>query len=559
MKRRKIDNTPKITALYERLSREDDLNGESNSITNQKQKLENYAAEHGFENLAHYTDDGYSGSSFNRPAWKKLMEDVEADRVGTIISKDMSRIGRNYLEVGQYTEVIFPQKGVRFIAIDNGVDSDDPSTSEFAPILNLVNEWYVKDHSEKVRMSYRARSSAGEHTASCPIYGYRKDPDHKGHWIVDVEAAAVVRRIFQMAAEGKTPAQIASILYREKVESPACRLAQLYPNRKMPENIYNWKGRSIQTYLTSREYMGETVNFKTSIPSYKCKKRLRNPPENMEIIENTHEAIIEPELWNLVQEVQKQVLAEKKPCVPIEGNSPLVGYVFCADCRAPMLNARGRALPRKNAKGEPTGGYTKPVDEFCCKTYTNGLKRRQHLCSRHMVHTEALTELTLDALRQCAKEALEDEQAFLSRIRGQNRRQLQSEAYQSVKKDYQRKKKRRDELDDLIQGAYEANFKGMLTDERLCALVTGYEAEQETLNRELESLETELESWKECQKDGAAFLKLLRKRTEFTELTEEICSTFLEKIVVHERSGEKGAYTQEIEIYFKFIGKVGEG
>ena len=556
MRRKKIDNTPKITALYERLSREDDLNGESNSITNQKQKLETYAAEHGFENLVHYTDDGYSGSSFNRPAWKRLMEDVEAGKVGAIIAKDMSRIGRNYLEVGQYTEIVFPQKGIRFIAIDNGVDSDDPSTSEFAPILNLVNEWYVKDHSEKVRMSYRARSGAGEHTASCPLYGYCKDPEHKGHWIVDEEAADVVRRIFRMASEGMTPGQIAGVLYREKVESPACRLARLYPNRKMPENPYNWKGRSIQTYLTSKEYMGMTVNFKTCVPSYKCKKPIRNEEKDMEVIQNTHEAIIEPELWHRVQEAQKQALAGRTRSVPIEGKTPLAGYVYCADCGAPMLNIRERSLPRKNAKGEPTGGHTKPLDQFCCKTYINGRKRREKVCSRHMVHTQALTELTLEALRATAQAALSDESAFLSRIADENHRDWDADHRKEVKTQRNRKRRRCEELDRLIQGAYEANFKGNLTDERLTVLVDGYEREQEGLISDLNELDAQMETWKSRERDGRGFLKLVRKYSEFSALTPEVCENFLEKIVVHERSGEKEEHSQEIEIYLKFIGKV---
>jgi hypothetical protein len=360
-----------------------------------------------------------------------------------------------------------------------------------------------------------------------------------------------------MAAEGKTPGQIAGILYREKVESPACRLAQLYPNRKMPENIYNWKGRSIQTYLTSREYLGMTVNFKTNVPSYKCKKRVRNEEKDMEVTENTHEAIIEPELWNRVQEVQKRVLAERKPCVPIEGRTPLMGYVFCADCGAPMLNVRERSLPRKNAKGEPTGGHTKPLDQFCCKTYINALKRRQQTCSRHMVHTQTLTELTLEALRTITQAALSDEQAFLNRIAAQNLQDWGAEHRKEVKAQRTRKRRRCEELDNLIQSAYDSNFKGLLTDDRLAVLVEGYEREQERLLWELKDLDAQIAAWTSREKDGRGFLNLARKVSQFPALTEEVCEMFLEKILVHERCGEKEECRQEVEIYFKYIGRVG--
>lgn len=556
MKRKKIDNTPKITALYERLSREDDGMGESGSITNQKKKLEAYVAEQGFTNPVHYTDDGYSGSSFNRPAWKQLMEDVDAGKIGTIIAKDMSRIGRNYLEVGHYTEIVLPQKGVRFIAIDNGVDSNDPSTSEFAPILNLVNEWYVKDHSEKVRMSYRARSYAGEHTASCPLYGYKKDPDQKGHWIIDEEAAEVVRYIFSLALEEKTPGQIATILFENRVEKPSCRLARLYPNRKMPDNPYGWLASTVSTYLSSEEYMGTTINFKTHKPSYKSKKEVKNSREQMEVMEATQAAIIEPDVWYRVQEVQRELRERKGKAVPIEGWTPLKGYVFCADCGAAMCNVRSRSYPRKNGKGKLTGGRTKPLDLFNCKTHLNSQKRHQNCCSQHTVHTSALTELTLEALRQVAQEAFCDEQGFLANIKSENARQWQSETRREVNRSLSEKQKRCAELDELIQGAYEANFKGKLTDERLSILVSRYETEQEPLMKEIADLEKQIRKWQETQKDGRAFMSRLKQIADFSTLTAEICSLFLERIVVHERVRQGDEISQEIEIYFKFIGKV---
>ena len=557
MRRKKTDDTPKITALYERLSREDNNEGESCSIQNQKTKLEAYVADHGFENPVHYTDDGFSGRDFNRPAWKRLMEDVEAGKVSTIIAKDMSRVGRNYLEVGHFTEIVFPRKGVRFIAIDSGVDSENPETSEFAPILNLVNEWYVKDHSEKVRMSYRARSAAGEHLATCPLYGYRKDPDHKGHWLIDPEAAEVVRTMFRLAAGGKTPGQIAKMLYDNQIESPACHLARLYPKRKMPEMPCHWLGNTVRTYLSSREYIGTMVNFKTNVPSYKSKRRMRNSPERMEVIPDTHEAIIDKELWEKVQEVLQNGKQEKNRVVPIPERTPLAGYVYCADCGAPMLNNRARSHPRKDKNGRHTGGKTKPLDLFECRSYVNSQRKRQVVCTRHTVHSAALEELTLTALRQIVQQALRDEAAFLDRIQAENQTLWDSEHRQEQIKCRREKQRRCAELDRLIQGAYEANFKGNMTDGRLKLLVDGYEAEQETLTQEIAVLEEQERQWQAEQKDGKAFLTRLKQAGAFPALTPEVCSLFLEKIVVHEREGQGQEMTQKVEIYFKCIGKVG--
>ena len=554
MKRKKIDNTPKITALYERLSREDDLNGESNSITNQKQKLETYAAENGFENLVHYTDDGYSGSSFNRPAWKRLMEDVEAGKVGTIIAKDMSRIGRNYLEVGQYTEIVFPQKGIRFIAIDNGVDSNDPSTSEFAPILNLVNEWYVKDHSEKVRMSYRSRDYAGEHISNMVLYGYRWDPDNKGHWIVDEEAARVVRRIFQLAAEGNGPGEIASILYREKVEKPSYYRARRTQAESLPDNPYGWESTTIRRLLVSEEYLGFTTNFKTNMPSYKSKRAVPLPKEQWNILEGTQEPIIDWELWRKAQEVQKSLREAKPKSKRFDAVNPLQGCVFCSDCGKALRNVRKREYPKLDKEGNLTGKVCKAQDFFACPTYLNSQKHRQKICSRHMVHTEVLKVLVLESLRQLAQAAMADEQTFLAAISRANLRDMESDNVKVWKASLRKCQKRHAELDGLIQGAYEANFKGNLTDERLAHLVDKYEAEQEQIEAEIQSLQSRCQTVQEQQRDGKQFLSIIRKATAFEELTTEIMETFVDKIVVHQHVGSRFKYQQEIEIYFKYIG-----
>lgn len=280
-----------ITALYERLSRDDDLDGESNSIVNQKLYLQNYADEHGFTNCKHYTDDGWSGGNFDRPGWKSLIADVEAGKVGVILAKDMSRIGRNYLETGFYTEVVFRKHNVRFIAIANGVDNDHPETGEFVPFLNIMNEWYLKDQSKKVTAAYQLRGKSGLPTNNNCLYGYRKDPDVKHHWLVDDEAAAIVRRIYQMACEGHGPSEIARILTKEKVDNPgyyytkhACGMRSDYTKEA---HAHDWNSLTISRILTHQEYLGHTVNFRSGKRYYKDKRRA-NPPEKLLIFENTH-------------------------------------------------------------------------------------------------------------------------------------------------------------------------------------------------------------------------------------------------------------------------------
>ena len=320
-----------ITALYERLSRDDDLDGESNSIVNQKLYLQNYADEHGFTNCKHYTDDGWSGGNFDRPGWKSLIADVEAGKVGVILAKDMSRIGRNYLETGFYTEVVFRKHNVRFIAIANGVDNDHPETGEFVPFLNIMNEWYLKDQSKKVTAAYQLRGKSGLPTNNNCLYGYRKDPDIKHHWLVDEEAAAIVRRIYQMACEEHGPSEIARILTKEKVDNPgyyytkhACGMRSDYTKEA---HAHDWNSSTISRILTHQEYLGHTVNFRSGKRYYKDKRRA-NPPEKLLIFENTHEPIVTKETWELAQCTLKSI----KRTDTLGVANPLTGLVYCAEC-----------------------------------------------------------------------------------------------------------------------------------------------------------------------------------------------------------------------------------
>ncbi len=309
----------KITALYERLSRDDEQSGDSNSIVNQKKMLEKFATEQGFVNLRHYTDDGWSGTNFDRPDWKRMLADIEDGTVGCVIVKDMSRIGRNYLEVGFYTEVLFRKKNVRFIAISNNVDSAlNDGSNEFAPFLNIMNEWYVRDTSRKIKSVLHNKGMDGKHLTSNAIYGYKKDPDDPDLWIIDEEAAAVVRRIYQLIMDGNGPMQVARILKDEKIERPSYYLAKqgLGTCRGSCDmsRPYTWTATTVSDIVKKPEYMGHTVNFRTKKESYKDKHSVHNSPEDWVIFENTQEAIVDEETWLTVQKIRETKHRPKFSC-----------------------------------------------------------------------------------------------------------------------------------------------------------------------------------------------------------------------------------------------------
>ncbi|WP_425755552.1 recombinase family protein [Ihubacter sp. rT4E-8] len=379
----------KITALYERLSRDDESAGDSNSIVNQKKYLEGYAAQYSFSNIVHYTDDGWSGGNFDRPAWKRLVADIEAGKVALVLTKDMSRIGRDYLQTGFYTEVLFRKFGVRFIAIGNSIDSADPSSSEFAPFVNIMSEWYLRDLNRKQRTAIRVKGESGKPTTNCAIYGYRKNPNDKYHWLIDEEAAAVVRRIFQLTIEGHGPYEIATMLCEAKVETPAAYFARqgrgVWKSREDIPRPYSWNGFAVGQILSKLEYMGHTVNFRTHKESYKDKRAVVHSPEDWLIFENTHEAIVDKETWELAQKLRK---TPRRHDTIGEAN-PLTGLLYCADCGAKLYNHRSRG----------TADKPYPSDWFDCSTYT--LTRQKHgiACSNHHISTKALRTLILETIR----------------------------------------------------------------------------------------------------------------------------------------------------------------
>lgn len=534
----------KITALYERLSRDDDIAGDSNSIKNQKSYLEGYALQQGMTNCVHYTDDGWSGGNFDRPGWKRLVADIEAGKVGTVLVKDMSRIGRDYLQTGFYTEVMFRQHGVRFIAIGNGVDSADQNSNEFAPFLNIMNEWYLRDLSRKQKAAIRVKGESGKPTTNGIIYGYRKDPDQKYHWLIDEEAAAVVRRIFQLTIEGKGPYDIARILYEDKIEAPAVYLGKqgigTWKSKTDYSNPYNWSGYMVGVILARPEYMGHTVNFRSHKESYKDKLGVPNPKEEWLIFENTHEAIIDKETWELAQTLRK---TPRRIDTLGEAN-PFTGLLFCADCGAKLYNQRSRG----------NGTTNRPHDAFDCSSYKLAHQKHAKACSSHYIRTKALRTLVLDTIRTVSTYAIANQEEFLDKVRSASQMR-QATAAKEAKRKLNKDRKRVEELETVIQKLYESYAVGRVSEERFDSLLARYEEEQKALRESVSEAEQQLAVFAEDTTRADQFLSLAKKYTDFSELTTPMLNEFVDKIIVHAPEKVDGDRVQEIEIHLKFIGR----
>lgn len=554
MKPKKLGNG-KITALYERLSRDDDLTGDSNSIINQKKMLEDYAKANGFTNCVHFTDDGWSGGSFDRPSWKRMIEGIGKGEIAAVLVKDLSRVGRDYLQVGFYTEVMFREKGVRFVAITNGVDSDKRESSEFAPFLNIMNEWYIRDCSRKITSVLRARGMSGKHTNSHCIYGYKKDPNDKDHWIIDEEAAEVVRRIYRMALESKGPYEIARILALEKVERPSYYLAQRgvgkHQSNFNPAERYTWRGGTVADILSKPEYMGHTVNFRTYKESYKDKRSRMTPKEDLVIFENTQEAIIDKETWERVQSLRKTIRRTDS----IGKANPLTGLMFCADCGAKMYNHRGKAGNARDWAGRPNGKKRPDRDEYNCSRYDLGNQHYDKYCTTHLIRTAVVNELLLEAIKGVCDYALSSEAEFMAQVCSASEAR-QEKAARAIRQRKQRNEKRTDELTRLIRKLYEDNVSGRLSDTIFEQMLSDFEAELSDLTEIISQDQQELERISRETINAEKFLSLVRKYTDFSELTPAMINEFVEKILVHQAQGKGASRTQEIEIFFNFVGKV---
>lgn len=555
MRTKKAENE-KITALYERLSRDDEMVGDSNSIVNQKKMLEDYAKQNGYTNIEHFTDDGYSGGSFDRPDWKRMVAGIEDGSIGTVIVKDMSRIGRDYLQVGFYTEVMFKEKEVHFIAIANGVDNQKRESSEFAPFLNIMNEWYIRDSSRKVTTVLRARGMEGKHTTNNAIYGYRKSEEDKNQWVIDEEAAEVVRRIYRMSLEGKGPYEIARILSEEQIERPSYYLAKRGLGTCRSNNNtatpYVWRGATVRDILSKPEYMGHTVNFRSYKESYKDKRAKKTPKEDWVIFKNTQEAIVSEEMWNKVQELRKTV---RRTDTVGEAN-PFTGLLYCADCGAKMYNHRGGAGRARNWKGELNGKRRPDRDEYNCSTYNLSRQSYDKQCSQHYIRTEVVRKLVLETIKAVSDYVITNEEEFINRIYSTSR-DKQKESIRSLKRKIAQDTKRVNELNMLMKKLYEDNISGKLSDKRFEFMLSEFENEQDTLEISMENAKAEIEKYESDTVRADKFIELVKRYTDFSELTTPMLNEFVEKILVHEADYSSGERVQEVEIYLNFIGKIG--
>ena len=526
----------KITPLYERLSRDDELQGESNSISHQKQMLEDFARRNGLPNPTHFTDDGVSGTRFDRPGFLAMMEEVEAGRVEAIVIKDMSRLGRDYLKVGQVMEIL-RQRGVRLIAINDGVDSlkgDD----DFTPFRNIMNEFYARDTSRKIRSVFKSKGMSGKHLTGTVIYGYLWD-EKREHWLVDEEAAEVVRRIFSLTLEGYGPYQIACKLSIDRIEIPVVHLARFNEgvNRSKPvKDPYGWGSSTIVNILKKREYLGHTINFKTR-KHFKDKKSHYVDESEWTIFENTHEAIIDQETFDNVQRIRGN--ARRYPDGFGEAH-PLTGLMYCADCGGKMYVHRtynGKRVPQYTC-----GQYGKyPIGSLCP--------------TQHRIKAEAVLTLIADMLRAIAEYSRNDRAEFIRTVQETQVAQ-QTADISKKRKRLAAAQKRAGELEKLICKIYEDNALGKLPDARYEALDAQYAKEQDALNAEIVKLEKAVTGYEQSRKSAEKFIALIDKYENFDTLTNTMLNEFVEKILVHERA-RKGSQdtTQEVEIYFNFVGR----
>ena len=528
----------RITALYCRLSRDDELQGESNSILNQKAILQKYADDNGFRNTMFFVDDGYSGTTFNRPDWQRLQSMIDEGRIGTIIVKDMSRLGRDYLQVGMYTEMVFPNADIRFIAINNGVDSDNQTDNDMTPFINIFNEFYAKDTSKKIRAVFKAKGNSGKPLCTNPPYGYLKDPEDKYHWIIDEEAAPVVKDIFALCVAGKGPSQIAKELERRGIPTPSEHFLALGIGHPTQVSEYrgHWQQRTIADMLMRTEYLGHTVNFKTHRKSFKCHKIMANDPSEWAVFENTHEAIVDRETFDIVQRIREG----RRRLTPMGEMPVLSGMLFCAECGAKLYQVRGR-------------GWTHEQEYFVCATY----RKIKGGCTSHQIHNVQVEEILLRELRDITAFAREHEDDFVRLVTRQSEKELNRQLRDNHK-ELEQAKARITKLDTIMQRLYEDNIDGKVSDERFTRMTATYESEQKLLEARAAELQAFIDKVKEQNLNVDSFLTMVRRYTEITELTPEIIRSFVEKIDVYQPEKVPGTRIkkQTICIHWNFIGAV---
>ena len=521
------------TALYCRLSSDDDLEGDSNSIKNQKLLLSDYAKENKFRNIRFYIDDGYSGSNFERPAFKRLLNDVENGEISTVIVKDMSRFGRDHILVGYYTKYYFPDADVRFIAIFDQMDTETNPDDDIIPFKNILNEMYAKDCSRKIKAVVKAKGNSGKHISSFPPLGYIKSPEDKEKWIVDEEAALIVKEIFNLCVKGYGPSQIARILTERGIETPT-----MYFHRKgipTPGKIKQdsdiWAMQSVAHILENEEYLGHTINFKTYRKSYKSKKFYTNPRENWVIVENTQEAIIDQETFDIVQNLRKA----KRRISDMGTPHILSGMLYCADCGEKMYLCRCTTM--------------KQAEYFNCSTYR---KKKKKYCTSHQITAHAVMAMVKNDLRYTIQFANDNKETFMSilkeRTEAKNKRELASAIEEKEVAE-----KRIVALDKIIQSLYEDKVSGKLSEERYIKMSDNYEAEQKELTEKVKTLKAEIEKAQTKYDNIQKFMAIVKRYSDFEELTPEILRAFVDKIIIYEKQKVNGRIRHTIEIVYNFV------
>lgn len=539
MKRQSLNNLDaqdKITALYCRLSKDDALQGDSNSIRNQKEILQKYAATNGFLNTSMFVDDGYSGTTFDRPDWNRLIGLVNDGKVGTIIVKDLSRLGRDHIQVGLYTEVLFPNANVRFIAVNNNIDSDNQTECDIAPFLNIINEFYAKDTSRKIRAVFKSKGEAGKPLANHPPYGYLKDPLDKTKWIVDEAAAEVVREIFRLCVDGYGIAKIAKKLSERNVMTPLAHAkanGAAVPDKRTDKDDCWWSPQTVSQILSRQEYLGCTVNFKTYRKSFKQRRKLARDPSEWKIFPNTHEAIVEQETFDIVQRIRDG----RRRMTPIGEPNLLAGMLYCADCGKKLYQTRARSRKCE-------------LDYFVCSSY----RKTRKGCTRHSIRNVVIEEILLTEIRRISSYTRKHEKEFMEMVVNKSEAEL-SKTLRESKKELDKAQDRIKKLDIIIRKLYEDNVDGKISNERFAKMIADYEKEQNDLESRSEELKAIIARNNDSVEEASRFISQVRKYTDIKALSAGLIREFVDKIYVYEKQVVNGQKVQKIRIVWNCIGE----
>lgn len=528
----------KITALYERLSRDDEQQGESNSIINQKKYLEDYARNNGFLNLRHFTDDGYTGTNFKRPGFTAMMSEVNAGNVGTIIVKDMSRFGRDYIQVGYYTEIEFPKKGVRFIAVNNNVDSNNPVNNDFTPFLNIMNEWYAKDTSNKIRSVFKSRMKDGKRCSGSIPYGFNRLPGDKQTLVVDPIASTIVKRIFKMASEGINPDEIARRLKADEVLIPTAYTERYHPeqcNKRKYLGECDWSGSCVRAILSRQEYLGHTVLQKSIAENFKLHQRRKATEDELLIFKNTHEAIVDQDTWDLAQSLLKHC-PRRRPSGAYTNR--LSGLVYCADCGSRMA-----------FRGAPSN--SKQKDSFRCGGYSN-----RKGCTMHHISAEALENILDTSMRRVLEFVIKDESTFAERLKEQWNIQAK-DIPEQMRKQLRDAEHRNKELDGMIRDLFEGYYAKEIPERQYTILMEQYCKEQDILDQKIAELKERMTHHQNADERIDRFIRIVQRYRNPSEISDTMIHELIDKIIVYEAEKDDDLRLQKVDIYFKFIGQFG--